>query len=76
MELQDKERRPPRHPLRRVHTRFVLAALVAVVSAAVAAGLALAKTRSIDVAVLQASGAASLKTVSLGNSARSRSASR
>jgi S1-C subfamily serine protease len=43
---EDTERPPRTHPLRRVHTRIVLAALVAVVGVAIVAGLALATTRS------------------------------
>jgi S1-C subfamily serine protease len=43
---EDTERPRGTHSLRRFHTRIVLAALVAVVAAAIAAGLALATTRS------------------------------
>jgi S1-C subfamily serine protease len=43
---EDTERPPATHPLRRFDTRIVLAALVAVLAAAIAAGLALATTRS------------------------------
>jgi S1-C subfamily serine protease len=45
MELDDTERPRGTHPPRRLHTRIVLVALVAVVAAAIAAGIALAKTR-------------------------------
>jgi S1-C subfamily serine protease len=45
VELDDTERPRATHPLRRFRARIVLAALVAVVAAAIAAGLALATTR-------------------------------
>ena len=48
MEVQDPERRRPVNP-NRFHRRFVLLALIAGVAAAVAAGLAFAKTRSTPV---------------------------
>ena len=44
MEFDDTQREQPRGPLRSVHTRVGLAALVAVVAAAVAAGIALAQS--------------------------------
>ena len=45
MELGDTERPRGMHPLRRLHARIVLVALVAIVIAAIAAGIALASTR-------------------------------
>ena len=45
MELRDTERPRGMHPLRRLHARIVLVALVAIVIAAIAAGIALASTR-------------------------------
>src|SRR5438309_5302615 len=48
MQVQDPERRRPVNP-NRFHRRFVLLSLIAGVAAAVAAGLAFAKTRSTPV---------------------------